>query len=121
MLTWHLLEDALGWVAVLIASIVLLFVDYPILDLILAIAITLFVSVFVIRKMVQTFQIFLQKVPAKVNLEALKQKILCLPHIKDVKHFHIWSLDGKKMVVSMHVLVTDVQHLQQTEELKSKI
>jgi cobalt-zinc-cadmium efflux system protein len=31
VLNWHLLEDVLGWVAVLIASIVLMFVDWPIL------------------------------------------------------------------------------------------
>ena len=43
VLTWHLLEDVLGWVAVLIVSIVLLFVELPILDPLLSIGFTLFI------------------------------------------------------------------------------
>ena len=40
---WHLMEDVLGWVVILIAGIVLLFVDAPILDPILSIVITIYV------------------------------------------------------------------------------
>ena len=40
--SWHLVEDVLGWIAVLIASVMMLFVDLPILDPILSIAITCF-------------------------------------------------------------------------------
>lgn len=40
--SWHLLEDVLGWVAVLIVSIVLLIKDIPILDPILSLVITFF-------------------------------------------------------------------------------
>ena len=40
---WHLLEDILGWVAVLIVSIVLIFTDFYILDPILSILISAFI------------------------------------------------------------------------------
>ena len=33
VVTWHLMEDILGWVVVLVASIVLMFVDWPIICL----------------------------------------------------------------------------------------
>src|SRR5574344_1135248 len=39
----HMLEDVLGWIAVLIVSVVMLFVDVPILDPILSVCIALFV------------------------------------------------------------------------------
>ena len=43
VLNWHLLEDVLGWVAVLIIAIVMQFVDWPILDPLLSIGFTLFI------------------------------------------------------------------------------
>jgi len=43
VLNWHLIEDVLGWVAVLIVSIVLMFVEWPILDPLLSIGFTLFI------------------------------------------------------------------------------
>src|SRR5690606_14537154 len=45
VLNWHLLEDVLGWVAILILSVVLLFVDWPILDPLLSIGFTLFILI----------------------------------------------------------------------------
>lgn len=44
MVTWHFLEDALGWVAVLLVSLILLFTNAYILDPILSILITLLMS-----------------------------------------------------------------------------
>lgn len=43
ILSWHMLEDILGWIGVLIVSIVLLFKDIHILDPILAISIAGFI------------------------------------------------------------------------------
>ena len=45
VVAWHLMEDVLGWVAVLIVGITLLFVNLPVLDPILSILITLYVFV----------------------------------------------------------------------------
>ncbi|HEY9050199.1 MAG TPA: cation diffusion facilitator family transporter, partial [Gammaproteobacteria bacterium] len=54
ILNWHLLEDVLGWTAVLIVSILLIFLDWPILDPILSIAFTLFILVNVLKNTYQT-------------------------------------------------------------------
>ena len=64
VLTWHLLEDVLGWVAVLIVSIVLLFVELPILDSLLSIGFTLFILFNVFRNLeIYTLVLFLQAAP----------------------------------------------------------
>ncbi len=39
----HIMEDLLGWVGVLVVSVVMMFTDLPILDPILSIAISLWV------------------------------------------------------------------------------
>ena len=54
VVSWHLLEDVLGWVAILIASIVLFFYDVPFLDPALSIAFTLYVLWNVIKRLKET-------------------------------------------------------------------
>ncbi len=58
VLNWHLLEDVLGWVAVLVVSVILQFVDWPILDPLLSVGFTLFILVNVIRNLWATGKIF---------------------------------------------------------------
>ena len=89
VMTIHLMEDAVGWLAVFIASIVLLFVEIPILDPILAILINVVVLIFVMKKLVQALKIMLQRVPKNVNLPELRQKILCLDAVDSISHLHV--------------------------------
>ena len=121
VMTIHLLEDAMGWVAVLIASIVMIFVNIPVLDPILAIVINLTVLIFVISKLVKSLKIMLQQVPEKINLPELRQKILCLDKVKEVSHLHVWSLTEEKIVVTVHVAVSGVQSLDQAGAVKTQI
>ena len=102
---WHLLEDVLGWVAVLAVSIVLLFWDVPILDPLLSIAITLYVLFNVLRNLNQTVRLFLQGVPADVDIEAIEQQLQAIRGVRSTHHTHVWSLDGEHHVLSTHLVV----------------
>ena len=107
VVTWHLLEDAFGWAAVLLTSIILLFTDLHVLDPILSALITLYVLYNVIRNLKKTVLIFLQGVPEQVSLEELERRIRAVPGVESVHHTHIWSLDGENHVVSTHVVVDE--------------
>lgn len=117
----HLLEDTLGWIAVFIGSIILLFFNIPILDPILAITINLVVLVFATSKLIQAIKILLQKVPEEINLPELKQKILSLDKVKEVSHLHVWSLTEETIVVTVHISVTDTISYEETEVVKKQI
>lgn len=121
VMTIHLAEDALGWVAVLIASIVMLFVHIPVLDPILAIVINLTVLFFVGRKLLQVFKIMLQRVPDNVNLAELRQKVLCIEEVEEVNSLHIWSLTKEKIVVTVQATATGVSTVEQVNRLKDKV
>jgi cobalt-zinc-cadmium efflux system protein len=121
VMTIHLLEDALGWVAVLIASIVMLFINIPVLDPILAIVINLTVLIFVFSKLIKSVKIMLQRVPKEVNLPELRQKILCLDKVKKVSHLHVWSLTEEKVVVSVHVSTSELHSLEEATNTKNEI
>ena len=63
VVTWHLMDDLLGWFAVLVVSIVMLIWDLHILDPILSIVLTLYFLWNVLQLLKQTLQVFLQGVP----------------------------------------------------------
>ena len=105
VVAWHLLEDALGWVAVLIVSITLLFTDFYILDPILSVIIAAYVLYNAIANLRPTLLLFLQAVPENIDLKQLKKSILSLDKVNSLHHTHVWSLDGEHHVLSTHVVI----------------
>lgn len=122
VLNWHLLEDVLGWVAVLIVSLVLMVVDWPILDPLLSIGFTIFIAFNVFRNLRETTRLFLQAVPDKSLHDQIHKILRELPGVKTVHHLHLWSLDGEKHVLTAHVvLLLSSSSIEQQVELKNKI
>lgn len=105
VITWHLLEDVLGWFAVLVTSIFLLFSDLYILDPILAVLITLFVLWNVIKRLRETLMIFLQGVPTDINLEELERRLSDISEVHTIHNTHIWSFDGENHVLTVHLVL----------------
>ena len=99
----HILEDVMGWVAVLVASVVMQFVDAPYLDSVLSICISVWVLFNVWRNTKKTFYILLQGVPPSMSIDELKAKLISIDEIVSVHDLHIWSLDGESHVMTLHV------------------
>jgi len=105
VITWHLLEDVLGWIAVFVTSLVMMFFDLHILDPLLSIAITLFVLWNVGKKLKYTLKIFLQAVPSNLSIRGIEKKLMSLASVKLVHDTHLWSLDGENHVLSTHLVL----------------
>ncbi len=101
----HLLEDVLGWAAVLLVSLVLLFADLPILDPALSIIVSGFVLVSAGRYLYRAGRLLLQGVPQGIDLPALDQRLASIPGVVGAHHTHFWSLDGEHHVFSAHLVV----------------
>ena len=121
VLNWHLLEDVLGWVAVLIVSVVLQFAEWPILDPLLSILFTLFILFNVARNLKTTVKIFFQAVPDKKLMGEIRAALLGVEQIQGVHHLHLWSLDGEHHVLTAHVIVGDTISHETHVNLKSSI
>ncbi|WP_298829860.1 cation diffusion facilitator family transporter [uncultured Planococcus sp.] len=105
VLSWHMLEDVLGWVAVLIVGIVLLFKDIHILDPILSLAIALFILVNVVRNLTKTMKVLLEGVPEGIDIEEIQAKIEKIPGVLSVGDLNIWSIDGEENALNLHLSV----------------
>ena len=119
----HLMEDVLGWVAVLIVSVVMYFVDLPILDPILSLCITGWVLYNVYFNLRDNLRIFLQGVPEDVDSEELVEEVLRLEGVLSVHDVHLWTLNGEQHIGTLH-LVYDCERLtkpRQLAELKEAV
>ena len=121
IIAWHLLEDVLGWTAVLIVAFVLLFKDIHILDPLLSILITAYVLYNVLKNLKKTLSLFLQGVPEDIEIKKLEENILNQPRVKSVHHTHIWSLDGENHVLTTHVVVFKHTTRIQISQIKKSI
>lgn len=118
---WHLLEDVLGWVAVLIVSSILMVKDIHILDPILSIMITVYVVYNVLINLKKTLAVFLQGVPEDVDVEAVEEQLKSVPGVTSAHHTHVWSLDGERHVLTTHVVVEEGTTIEETIAIKCRI
>jgi len=118
MVMFHLLEDLLGWVAVLIVSIVLLFKPWFILDSILSILISLIVLRGVYKNLIKVGFIFLQKFPDNLELKKLKVELEKNPLINEIHAVRGWSIDDTSFYLSFHIQVPADTTVQVLDKLK---
>ncbi len=117
----HLLEDVLGWIAVLIGSIIMHFFDIPIIDPILSLGIALFILMNVYKNLKETIQIVMQGVPNNTDIKDVEHRLLSYPEIIATHDIHIWSMDGEYTIMTAHIVVPDRDSLIALESLKKKI
>lgn len=101
----HLLEDVLGWVAILVGAVVIYFTGWHIIDPILSVLIAGFILFNVVRNLRESLDIILQKVPGKVSVNELESVLNSIPGVEEVFDLHIWTLDGEKMILSVGLVV----------------
>ena len=121
VVTWHFVEDVLGWIAVLIAAIVMRVSKIHIIDPILSILITLYVLWNVGKRLKETLVILLQGVPEGLTVELLESDISEISGVMGIHHTHVWTQDGEHHVLSTHVLCDPNFTICQCAELRTRV
>lgn len=117
----HLLEDVMGWIAVLIGSVLIYAFKWYFIDGILSMLIAGFLLFESVKNIKDVFGIFLEKSPRNVDIKKLKEDILCIEGVNDVHHIHIWSLDGEKNMATLHIGITDEPTIELYKYVKAKV
>jgi len=116
----HLLEDALGWLAVLIGSGFMLFWELPWLDPVLSLGIASFILYRTLGNYKQIFSIFLQAVPKNINLEEISDKLLQIQGVESLHDLHVWTVDGNYHVLSLHLVLAERPEVQEIIRIKQE-
>ncbi|MDR2449997.1 MAG: cation diffusion facilitator family transporter [Prevotellaceae bacterium] len=117
----HIMEDVLGWIAVLVASVVMLFVEFPVIDPILSLAICVWVLYNVYKNLKGTFKVLLQEIPENVDMEKLETALRALEHVLQIHDLHVWTLDGEQHIMTLHVVIDDNLQTEDRQALKASI
>lgn len=117
----HLLEDILGWIALLIGSIVMYFTDLLIIDPILSLAIAVFILYNALKNLRHAYFIIMQRSPEGISVSKIKSQIHQLEEVKSIMDFHLWTLEGSLHVMSIHVLIHAPLKTEQLIALKKEI
>ncbi len=119
VLSWHLLEDVLGWSAVLVGGFIIYLTNWFFVDTLLTIGYTIFIIFGVWKNLKEVFNLLMQGVPDHIDSEKIEATIRALAYVEDIHDVHIWSLDGEKTIFTAHVLLKESNH--KIVEIKEEI
>ena len=112
----HMLEDVLGWIVVLIGSILMKFTDIKYIDSVLSICVASFILIFTFKNLKKISDLFLEKTPKDIDINELKKHLLEIEGVVDIHHIHVRSMDGYNTFGTCHVVVDKYN-----EEIKHKV
>ena len=106
----HMLEDVLGWLVVLVGSILMKFTNIVYIDSILSILVAFFILINAFDNLKQVIDLFLEKTPNDINVEDIEKDLLEIDGVIGVHHIHIRSIDGFNNYATLHVVVKKYSH-----------
>ncbi len=117
----HLLEDVLGWIAVLIGSLFVYFFKWYFIDGLLSVLIAGFLLFESTRNIKDIFTILLEKTPDNIDVASFRAEVEKIEGVKDMHHLHIWSLDGEKTMATVHIKLSENSNLDELEKVKTRV
>ena len=122
ILSLHFLEDILGWLAVIVVSLILRFTDWYFLDPLLSLVIAGFILSQALPKFWENIQIFLDHLPSDVNLGQLYQEIAALENVRAITQLNVWTTDGLEKFAMLHICLENPNLLAETQaSLRQKL
>lgn len=116
----HLLADALGSVAVIGSAVVIMLTDWRLIDPLLSLAIALLIFVVSVPLLKETLWIILQRAPLGLDVKAVRNKLLALPHVAECVDLHIWELNSGQIVLTATICTADDSRLAEITALSDQ-
>jgi cobalt-zinc-cadmium efflux system protein len=121
VLTWHMIEDVMGWAVVLVGAILIMLTGYAWIDPALAIGLSLFVLFNVSRHLKETAYLFLQGRPENFDEHSFIEAASSLPGVEKIDHLAVWSLDGETSILSARLHLHAVREPAEIESVKASV
>lgn len=117
----HLLGDTLSSLAVIVGGIIIYFYNFYFIDPILSVIIALFIMVQGYQILKQSVLILMERVPVKINIEAIKKKIEAIPQVNNLHHVHIWQIDEKRILFESHITLNEDMKISEADNIREQI
>lgn len=107
---FHVLSDALGSVAAMIAGGLVLGLGWELADPIASLVISLFILFGAVRLLRDTSHVLMEGAPAGVDVGAVEATILATEGVSELHDLHVWSLVPGEVLLSAHVVLRPGAH-----------
>lgn len=107
ILSLHFLEDILGWLAVILVSIILQFTDWYFLDPLLSLCIAIFILSKALPKAWNNVMILLETSPQGVNIEEIEGRLMAIENVHEITQLNVWTMDGYEHCATVTVTLTN--------------
>ena len=103
----HLLTDTISSIAVILISIILLFIPVFIIDSIFSVLLALYIIKEGLGIFFKSLNILMQATPENIDNEKIKQRLLNdnFLKIKDIHHIHSWDITPGETIFDAHIVV----------------
>ena len=105
----HVIGDLLGSVAALASGAVILLTGWTPIDPILSLFICVLILVAALRLLRTGLGVVMEKVPAALDLEGVRDAMTGLEDVVEIHDLHIWQISSERVALSAHVVLDDLE------------
>ncbi|MBS3925965.1 MAG: cation transporter [Nitrosarchaeum sp.] len=116
----HVIGDMFSSIGVIVAGILMVFINYPLIDSIVSVGI----GVLIIRSGIilcrECLHIFMEGTPNEIKVQSVSEEIMKLEGVYEIHDLHVWTLTSNVFAMSVHVKIMQ-EFIPQTNNLLRKI
>ncbi|HVT65518.1 MAG TPA: cation diffusion facilitator family transporter [Mycobacteriales bacterium] len=103
----HVVTDAYGFAAALIAGVVIVTTSWPRADPVASLALVVLLLLTARRLLVASGRVLLEAAPSEVDMALVREHLLGADHVVDVHDLHVWTVASGLPALSVHVVIAD--------------
>ena len=104
----HVLGDMLGSAGAIVAALVILATGWTPIDPILSVLVSLLILSTAWSLMRDAAHVLLEGAPPGIDRDGIASDIVAnVQGVREVHHIHVWSLDGSKMMATLHACLSE--------------
>ncbi|MFA7116598.1 MAG: cation diffusion facilitator family transporter [Bacteroidales bacterium] len=117
----HLIGDTMSSVAVILGGLLIWKWNIIWVDPLITTLVSIYIIYHTWNIIRQTVNILMQKAPADIDIDEIKQEIEKNPDIQDIHHLHIWNLNDNIVHLETHVNLAQNVDMKKMMEIKANI
>jgi len=106
----HVLGDALGSVAAIVAGLSVLVFDFKLADPLASLAIAAVIGYGSVRVLREASEVLMEATPTDIDIGQLERTILDTPGVSAVHDLHVWCLTPSQPMLTAHVVLKHAAH-----------
>jgi cobalt-zinc-cadmium efflux system protein len=109
----HVLGDALGSVAAMVAGVCMLFWNWYLADPIASLLVSVLIFYGAWRILKDSVDILLEGTPAHIDICAMERELATVEGVASIHDLHVWSINSGMISMSCHAVVTGQRNRQE--------